>query len=137
MARHRLDTHDNPAWVAVRAKKPAPQSRSAAPICPCCGGIATLSAGKYGVKAECCGLWSWGLKPLVDRDTHVARIKAHEAFDQIWKSGAMHRSDAYARLAEAMGMTKDECHIALMTAEQARQVRALVVSGWLLEKANA
>jgi hypothetical protein len=99
------------------------------PICPTCGNVARLSDGKFGIKAECCGLWSWGLKSLVSRETHAARIAAHTAFDALWKSGRIERRDAYAKLAELMGMPRAECHMSLMTVEQATRARRLVTDG--------
>jgi hypothetical protein len=93
-----------------------------APICPTCLKPARLSAGKFGIKAECCGLWSWGFKPLVSRETHVARIQAHAAFDRLWKNGEMPRRAAYARLSDVMQMDREDCHISLMTVDQAKAV---------------
>jgi hypothetical protein len=94
----------------------------APPICPRCGNPAKASKGKFGDKAECCGLWSWGGKPLVDRETHFSRIQAHAAFDPIWKDKIMSRSAAYSRLADMMQMSKKDCHISLMNARDARRV---------------
>lgn len=102
-----------------------------APICPTCGQPAKLSAGKFGTKAECCGLWSWNGKPLVSGETHRWRIFAHAAFDPLWKSGRMKRGTAYARLADVMGMTRQDCHISLMTADQAKEVARAVREGRL------
>lgn len=107
------------------------------PICPTCGAAAKMSAGRWGMKAECCGLWSWNGKDLVGRDTHANRIRAHAAFDQIWKSGKIARGTAYGRLAELMGMTRDECHMSIMTAEQANRVVAIVLSGDLEHATDA
>ena len=102
-----------------------------APICPICGYLSKTSQGTFGVKAECCGLWSWNGKPLVDKATHIARIRAHKAFDQVWKSGYVGRGEAYTRLAAAMRMAKDDCHISRMNTKQALQVVNIVESGGL------
>lgn len=101
------------------------------PVCPVCGNLAKLSAGKFGTRAACCGLWSWNLKPLVGRETHAARIQAHEVFDRLWKSGTLSRSEAYRRLRKAMALSADDCHIALMSEAQARRVAEIVRSGAL------
>ena len=93
--------------------------------CPQCGGRPARSETRYGPRLDCCGLWAWGEHPLADRDTHGARKAAHAAFDPLWKSGKLNRGHAYKLLAEAMGMTRDECHMKLMTAEQARRVPAI------------
>lgn len=126
LQQHMKDTHDNPDWNASRLKEPT------ALQCPCCGSTATMTHGKFGMKAECCGLWSWNYKPLVNRGTHAARIKAHEAFDALWKNGHMTRKEAYHRLRKAMEMTVDECHMSYMTEKQAKAVVSLVDSGVLL-----
>ena len=127
VTQHRRATHDIPRW------QPSKRGRQA-PICPRCGDAAILSVGKFGTKAECCGLWSWNLKPLVDRETHASRIRAHDAFDALWKRGTVSRGEAYRHLQIAMGVSKTECHIAQMTAVQARHMVELVRSGRLLER---
>lgn len=101
-------------------------------ICPKCGQTAVRSEGKYGRRDECCGLWSWKGKPLVDRETHKARILAHEAFDRLWKKGSgrrMNRGQAYRWLQEALGWK--ECpHMATMSAEDATKVIRLASEKW-------
>lgn len=65
-----------------------------------------------------------------DAATRKARSRAHAAFDPLWKakirkSGMKKhqaRGKAYKWLAEQMGMTRDDCHIGMMTAEQADRV---------------
>ena len=110
---------------------------TAAPPCPACGQPARCRPGKFGVKAECCGLWSWNHKPLVGRETHRARIQAHEAFDALWKGGIVSRSEAYRRLRVAMGLSAADCHIALMTADQATRVVEIIRGGTLLKSDHA
>lgn len=127
---HQRATHGNAHWRRTHA--PKAKARRGAPLCPICGGVAAISQGRFGVKAACCGLWSWGLKPLVDGQTHVARIHAHNAFDRLWKGGTLGRGECYRRLSIAMGMTQAQCHIAQMTAQQAARVSELVQSGVLL-----
>lgn len=59
-------------------------------------------------------------------ETKVARIKAHDAFDLLWKSGAMTRKDAYRLMRELMGMTAEECHIGRFSKDECeRLVEAL------------
>lgn len=60
-------------------------------------------------------------------DTRKARMAAHEAFDHLWRGGPMARGDAYAWLAEAMGLPPEECHIGMMTAAQAKEAARLSV----------
>lgn len=89
--------------------------------CPNCGLPARRIATQYGVRNECCGMWSWGDKPLVDADTHEARKAAHEAFDPLWRSGAMTRAEAYAALRAETGLSEKNCHMARMSAARARR----------------
>jgi ssDNA-binding Zn-finger/Zn-ribbon topoisomerase 1 len=51
-------------------------------------------------------------------ETKRARIRAHAAFDEVWKSGAMDRRAAYRFMQDLMGMTADEAHIGRFTKEQ-------------------
>lgn len=91
-------------------------------LCPKCGLKPVHTMTRFGPRLDHCGLWAWGYHPLADRETHEARKAAHAAFDPIWKSGKAGRGRAYKLLAEAMGLSRDDCHMKLMTAEQARRV---------------
>lgn len=91
-------------------------------ICPKCGKEAYWQKTKYGMRHSCCGLWSWGGAPLVDKDTHEARKAAHEAFDVIWKEYGYSRSVAYEMLADDLKLTRNDCHMKLMDAETAKKV---------------
>ena len=126
---HITATHDDPNW---KPGKGQPKVK-VAPICPVCEKPATITATRYGARAECCGLRSWGLKPLVSADTLVARQVAHAVFDEIWKSGKLGRGECYRRLAAAMGMTSEECHISRMHERHANRVVEIVRSGGLRE----
>ena len=90
--------------------------------CPICKKDAYYLGTRNGQRNDCCGLWSWDDAPLVDADTHEARIKAHEAFDFLWENKHMTRERAYRWLAETMGLSKDDCHIKQMDADAARKV---------------
>lgn len=48
------------------------------------------------------------------------RKQCHEAFDRIWKREGLSRSDAYAWLADSMGIPAAACHIAMFDEEQCR-----------------
>ena len=48
---------------------------------------------------------------LAKADLRIAKRKAHAAFDSVWKDGKMYRRDAYAWLADAIGMPVDQTHI--------------------------
>lgn len=93
--------------------------------CPKCDGQPVQTETRFGLRLDCCGLWAWGSHPLADRETHEARKAAHAAFDPIWKGGLASRGHAYGLLAEAMGLSREQCHMKLMTAEQAQRVPAI------------
>lgn len=94
--------------------------------CPCCGLRPTTTYTKWGERHDCCGLWSWEGKPLVDAETHAARRAAHEAFDPLWQEGSMTRSVAYLALRRVMRLNEKQCHMARMTKEHALAVPAAV-----------
>lgn len=93
--------------------------------CPKCGQKPKASETRYGTRLDCCGLWAWGNHPLADERTHNARRAAHDAFDSIWHFGLTSRSHAYALLAEGMELDPADCHMKLMSAEQAGRVPAI------------
>ncbi len=74
------------------------------PVCPKCRKMAEQKETGHGIRSECCGLWSWDGKPLVSAETHLARQRAHAAFDPLWKSGKMTRSGAYRWLQCLVGV---------------------------------
>lgn len=98
------------------------------PICPKCNQPAREQHTHFGTRHECCGLWSWGGKALVDRRTHDARKRAHAALDPVWQVGVLSRAQVYARLAEKMGLSGEECHMSRMTAVQAESVPGHVIA---------
>jgi len=49
-------------------------------------------------------------------------MRAHDAFDQLWKSGLMSRKEAYVWLRTAMDPSKADCHIRRFDTEQCKQV---------------
>ena len=70
------------------------------PSCPTCGKRARETQTRYGLRADCCGLWSWDRHPLVSGETHAARNAAHKAFDELWRGGLVSRGGAYRLLRE-------------------------------------
>ena len=88
-------------------------------VCPECGGQAVKTETRFGVRHDCCGLWSWGGAPLVDKATHEARKDAHSEIDQIWKAGKLSRSEVYRRLAIILQLPKEKCHMKQMDASTA------------------
>ena len=58
--------------------------------------------------------------------TRKARSLAHAVFDPLWKQGEMSRPSAYAWLAKETGIPAENCHIGMMTADQAQKVVRVV-----------
>lgn len=65
------------------------------PICPRCGWQASETITKYGIRNECCGLWSWERKPLADAATHAARKKLAPLMEQVQKSVGIEKLHKY------------------------------------------
>lgn len=65
------------------------------------------------------------LGTLADEETRRARCTAHNAFDQLWRSGLMKRREAYAWLAKALELPPEECHISWFGAETCERVTKL------------
>jgi ssDNA-binding Zn-finger/Zn-ribbon topoisomerase 1 len=64
-------------------------------------------------------------KPLgvpANRETKDARIRAHAAFDRLWKGGPMSRREAYRWMRKKMDMSASEAHIGKFTKEQCDQL---------------
>jgi hypothetical protein len=49
-----------------------------------------------------------------NKEVYAARCRAHAAFDPIWQSGEMVRSEAYVWLAEQLGVRVYKAHIKRM-----------------------
>lgn len=54
-----------------------------------------------------------------------ARMQAHTAFDTIWQSGWMSRSEAYRWLADQLGVEPKDCHMVLFGEATCKRVTAL------------
>lgn len=120
-----------PGWMAcpeTLGQLAALANGRIAPICPVCGLEALRRDcefdGRVNVRHYCCGMRSWGWKPLQDHETLLARRAAHAAFDPIWALRIMRRRYAYAWLAKQTGIPLPRCHMSLMTREQAESVVA-------------
>ena len=111
-------------------------------ICPYCEKPAPLVTGKvlYPHRPD---LWKKRFYRCADCDAHVgchpgsekalgipagqalrkARMRAHAAFDPMWKGrrGRGHRRTAYQWLAMKLGIKRDKCHIGQFTEQQCEQ----------------
>lgn len=63
---------------------------------------------------------------LANAELRRAKQRAHAAFDPLWKSGTMRRKDAYAWLAGAIGVAKQNCHIGMFDVDACRATVAAV-----------
>ena len=55
---------------------------------------------------------------LANKDLRQAKMKAHIAFDPLWKSKKMTRREAYIFLANKLGVETKDCHIGMFSIYQ-------------------
>jgi hypothetical protein len=66
---------------------------------------------------------------LANAELRKFKSLAHKAFDPIWKTKTMKRSDAYKALATEINIKPSECHIGMFDVQQCKQVIAICLSG--------
>ena len=59
---------------------------------------------------------------LANAELRKWKIKAHAAFDPMWKRDGMKRGAAYKWLRDALGVPKTECHIGKMDVDMCMNV---------------
>lgn len=111
------------------------------PICPYCANVSELVSGnvvyphrkdlhaKPFWRCEPCGAYV-GCHPnterplgrLADAQLRKAKMRAHAAFDPIWKLRKMNRSSAYHWLSKQLGIPQSETHIGMMDAPTCERV---------------
>lgn len=64
---------------------------------------------------------------LANPELRKARMRAHAAFDILWKTNQMRRSEAYRWLSKELGIRHKKCHISWLSLEDCLKV-PLVVS---------
>jgi ssDNA-binding Zn-finger/Zn-ribbon topoisomerase 1 len=116
-----------------------PETAARALTCPECGAAMVLKPSRFKPFFGC-SRWpetgcpgSHGAHPdgspmgvPANGATKRARVRAHEAFDRMWKSGHMTRKEAYRWMQLALGMTRDEAHIGKYSEAECEQLIALV-----------
>lgn len=105
-------------------------------MCPACGDNMVLKSGKMG-RFYGCASWpecdmTHGAhqdtgEPLgvpADKETRAARIRAHDAFDALWRGPhrRMSRRAAYSWMAQVMGLSSADAHIGRFTIRQCEQL---------------
>lgn len=64
------------------------------------------------------------LGTLADSETREARKQCKSIFERLFKRGKMTRSEAYARLAEKLGIETGECHFGWFDVAMCRKAKA-------------
>lgn len=106
--------------------------------CPC-GATMRLKPSRYGLFYGCArwpaceythGAHADGtpLGTPADKATRAARIRAHAAFDQLWKPDRRARPYAYAWLRLTLGMTPEDTHIGKFDIHTCARVIAAVAA---------
>lgn len=146
---HNWDAHQirmNVTATRAEGKNFRPSAAQIQPKCIECGKMAHLVKGdviyphrrdlweKRCYLCECgayVGCHPGSFVPLgypCGAETRKARMSAHNAFDPLWKGthAPMNRHQAYKWLAEELAIPRDQCHIGMMTGDQAREVFKIV-----------
>ncbi|MBK8752385.1 MAG: hypothetical protein IPL99_12380 [Candidatus Competibacteraceae bacterium] len=124
-------------------KNPTPTE----PVCPYCGHASRQVNGKiiYPHRPDLYDKWFYQCAPceayvgchpgterplgrLANVELRQAKIAAHAAFDPLWQSRHAHRRDAYAWLAEQLGIAVKHCHIGQFDIDQCRRVVVVCTS---------
>lgn len=108
--------------------------------CPECGARMVWKSSKFGGffgceawrETKCSG--AIGCHPGTNvplgipapKEVRELRIKAHDAFDKLWRGGKMSRSDAYRWLRDSLSISAEEAHIGQFDAEKCKLLIALV-----------
>lgn len=75
------------------------------------------------------------LGTLANAELRAMRKRAHRAFDRTWKGGDRSRSQAYKWLANQLGITSQQCHVAMFDVQQCQKIIGICHS-YLREKSN-
>jgi len=130
---HRASGQKTPWNPSRRATARVTNPLPAPVTCPHCGAAVKIVCNSEIYNGQQYGEWPWaykcdgslcdayvGMHPftniplgtLATRPIREARKRAKAAFNPLWKSGDMSRNEAYAWLAEQLGIANtDECHI--------------------------
>lgn len=116
-----------------RTRAQRAKNQNLRPVCPYCGSAAVCIDSAEIYRGHSYG-WMWKCstcpdvyvschkgtrKPLgrmANAELRAAKVAAHTAFDRLWKSGVMSRTDAYHWLTDALGLDT-QAHIGEMDIE--------------------
>lgn len=62
------------------------------------------------------------LGTLANKELRKWRRNAHFVFDRYWQEGFIGRKDLYERLAKALGIPVEECHIGMFDVETCKKI---------------
>lgn len=113
------------------------------PMCPYCGRIARKvdNAQKFlghgsGIVWVCtgypeCDAYVYAhrnsglpMGTLANRDLRKARKRVHLVLDQLWQTNRLDRTRVYIELAQAMGLSRDACHVGMFDLGQCEEAAA-------------
>lgn len=69
------------------------------------------------------------VKDILLRKVKDKRKECHDWFDKLWRNGK-ERDMLYGKLANALGITKEQCHFATLSEEQLDKVLSLLKTWW-------
>jgi hypothetical protein len=110
-------------------------------LCPYCNDNALLVTGKeiYPHRTDLYNKEFWQCKKcdayvgchpntskplgrLANAELRQAKMKAHRAFDPLWKKGEMKRTEAYQWLADKLEIKVSDCHIGMFNIDMCKDV---------------
>jgi hypothetical protein len=120
------------------------KSKPSNPSCAYCGKLAALVTGadlyphrpdlhaKRFWACDPCGAWV-GVHPgtvrplgrLANAELRRAKMRAHAAFDPLWRDGLTDRRSAYSLLADELGISREACHVGYFDAPTCERVVVL------------
>lgn len=83
---------------------------------------------KFGIRYSCpvmgCTVvaWSGSTSTPANYSTRQMRMKAHDAFDELWKSGMFTRTEAYHKLSLYLGIIQQSTHIGHFDSDRCQKV---------------
>jgi hypothetical protein len=110
------------------------------PICPYCNHAAKLidsiviyRVRSYGMMWHCAPCDAYvgvhkdskehvPLGRLANAELRKWKMKAHAAFDPLWKEQGLKRKEAYQKLADLLGIPVKETHIGMFDVDQCKRV---------------
>lgn len=110
-------------------------------FCPYCGNAAELVTGKeiypalpklrHSLFYSCLPCKAYvgthgdgrPLGTLANAELRHQRRNTHHVFDRLWQAGLMSRSQCYRWMADTLGITAEQAHIAMLNPEQCMALR--------------